>query len=245
MSCCSRNVDLRIPSFDTSGFEAVLGCAAQFPHNVVLGARQCLKLDNVIHFISLDALNAGHYWIRDNTIFQVRMVAYLGCGLAQHLKNFVTVFPVVYGNINLGHAPVASEIADHSEQAVGDEMDSAIKVAQDCTAQGELFHFARHGSGPNGVADAVLIIEQDEKPGQDIFHQGLRTKADGQSGDAGAGNQRLDRDAELLQDIEAAKYENNSGSGAVKNRDQGAKLLIAARVTAVTAEGQEPFPRYT
>ena len=50
------------------------------------------------------------------------------------------------------------------------------------------------------VSDADLILEDHEEAADDVAHQGLRAEADGQPGDAGAGQHRRDVDPKLLQD---------------------------------------------
>ena len=49
------------------------------------------------------------------------------------------------------------------------------------------------------VADAHLILEDEEEAGDDVAHQVLRAEADRQAGDAGAGQNRQHVDRQLAQ----------------------------------------------
>ena len=54
-------------------------------------------------------------------------------------------------------------------------------------AQGHAFNRAAYACHANGVAQVVLIFQQDEEAVDNVFHQRLRAETNGQAGDAGAG----------------------------------------------------------
>ncbi len=69
-------------------------------------------------------------------------------------------------------------------------MQRAIVIAQHGAAQAHLFDRTLHSRNADSVADVVLVLEQDEEAVDEVMHQGLRAKTDGQTGDAGARQQR-------------------------------------------------------
>ena len=71
-------------------------------------------------------------------------------------------------------------------------------VAQPGDPQGDLLDRADRLAGVDDVADAVLVLEDHEDPGQEVLDQALRAEAERHAGDAGRRQQRRDGDAEQL-----------------------------------------------
>ena len=78
-------------------------------------------------------------------------------------------------------------------------MHRAFLVAQHDRPQVDLFDQPALAVDDGDVADAHLILEDQEEAGDDVAHQRLRAEADRQADDAGAGQRRGDVDVELAQ----------------------------------------------
>ena len=64
-----------------------------------------------------------------------------------------------------------------------------LAVAQPGDAQRDLLDGADGLTGVDDVADAVLVLEDHEDPGEEVLDQALRAEAEGHAADAGRGEQ--------------------------------------------------------
>ena len=87
---------------------------------------------------------------------------------------------------------------------VGDSLNGTVwTIALRCRAGGRLridtasIDADMAAADIDAVADRESVLEQDEEAGDDVLDQRLRAKADGDAGDAGAGQQRRDVEADL------------------------------------------------
>ena len=62
----------------------------------------------------------------------------------------------------------------------------------------ETSHRPRQPGHADIVTDLDGIFQQQKQPGNEVLHQFLRTEADGDANDPGAGQERRDVDADLL-----------------------------------------------
>ena len=88
---------------------------------------------------------------------------------------------------------------ERADVAVGDGVDHAFNVAQHDRAQVDLFDRAADAVDVGRIAEADLILGDQEDPRDDVLDQRLRAEADRQADDAGAGQHRRDVDVELAQ----------------------------------------------
>ena len=106
-----------------------------------------------------------------------------------------------------GDGEVTREVGDGGDLAVGHDVERAVAVAQLGHAQGQVLDGALQAGDLDVVADGVLIFEQDEEAGEHVLEERLRAEADAQADDAGAGDERAQRDAQgaecLHEDIES------------------------------------------
>lgn len=79
----------------------------------------------------------------------------------------------------------------------------------------------------DGVANAVLVFQDDVEAGDDVANQILRAKPDRQAGESGDGGDRSDVQAELLRGGEQRKGPNDFAGAAVNNCRERAGLLFA------------------
>ena len=68
------------------------------------------------------------------------------------------------------------------------------------------------------VADAVLVLDEHEDAGQEVLHEALRTEAERDPGDACAGDQRSEVDAELAQDRHACDQPDHKRGDAAQHQ---------------------------
>ena len=78
-------------------------------------------------------------------------------------------------------------------------MDRALLVAQHDRAQVHLFDQPALAVDDGDVADAHLVLEDQEEAGDHVAHQRLRAEADRQADDPGAGEAGRDVEVELAQ----------------------------------------------
>jgi hypothetical protein len=115
---------------------------------------------------------------------------------------------------------------------------AAVEVAYVGQAQADVLHFADGLAEVHRVADAVLVLEHDEQAGQVVGDQALRAEADGQTDDSGAGQQRAQRDAHLVEDHGHAEHEQDDRHGAAEHGADGAGPLLAALFRTGPVAGQ-------
>ena len=88
-------------------------------------------------------------------------------------------------------------------------------------------------------ADRHLVLHDDEQAGYDVLHQRLRAEADGEAGNADAGQQRRDVDAELGSGRQPAHRQQQHGARAAQERQQRARPAAALHGVAVLVAGVE------
>jgi hypothetical protein len=95
----------------------------------------------------------------------------------------IDVFLVGDADVQQGARPIARRVGDDGDRAVGDDVRRAVDVPQHGRAEVDGLHLARAAGGCDRVPDADLILQQDEKSGDDILDERLRAEADGESED--------------------------------------------------------------
>ena len=89
--------------------------------------------------------------------------------------------------------------------AVGEDVDRAFLVAQHDRAQVDFLDEPALAIDDRDVADAALVLEDQEEAGDDVAHDRLRAETDRQPRDAGARQRRRDVDAQLAQDHQSPR----------------------------------------
>lgn len=79
----------------------------------------------------------------------------------------------------------------------------------------------------DGVADAVLIFEDDVEAGNDVADKILCAKADGEAGESSDRGDRSDVDAEFLRGHKERENPDDLAGSAIDSRGKGAGLLFA------------------
>src|SRR5208283_2201006 len=102
------------------------------------------------------------------------------------------------GNIHEGLRPIAAEVGEGADFAVGKGHQGAARIADDRPAQGKMFDAALRFGDLNGIANDKLVLEDDVKAGDDVPDEILGAKANGQGGEACEGGHGKDVNADFL-----------------------------------------------
>ena len=84
-----------------------------------------------------------------------------------------------------------------------------MHVAQEGGAQAHLFHHAGGGSYVDDVANAELVLDQHEYPGEKVLDEALGTESECDADNSGAGDEWPEVDVELRQRHEACDREDH------------------------------------
>ena len=85
----------------------------------------------------------------------------------------VGIFAGVDGDVEGADGEVAGEVGDGGDLGVGDDVDGAVAVAELGDAEGEVFDGALEAGDLDGVADVVLVFDEDEDAVEHVFEDGL------------------------------------------------------------------------
>src|SRR5215469_10014157 len=116
--------------------------------------------------------------------------------LLQQADYFVAVDAVPNRDLQVDLRPVPRQIADNLNVAAGYGMNGAVGVAQHGFSQCHRLDDALNARDFDSVAYVVLVFGENEETVNKILHQRLSAKADSDTGDSGAGEQRTHINAE-------------------------------------------------
>src|SRR5262245_22670663 len=209
-------------------FETLLDAAAQFAaYGVLRRPWQGFHQHEVIHLAARDALDAGDFWVRDHHVGEARIIPQFLAYFLQKHDHAVAAFVVSDGYVEGNLRPIASHVGDDLDFAVGDDVQGAVGIAQDGAAHGHVFDRALHAGDAHHVAEVVLVLQQNEEAVDHVFHQSLRAKPDGETGDSGRSQQRLHVDAEGGKHLHQREEKYDEEADAVDDAGQSAQLLRA------------------
>src|SRR5262249_34930519 len=137
-----------------------------------------------------------------------RLVGHQLCAdQAQDLDDPIDVFAVRDGYSRDDISEIPRQVLDARDFAKWDRMNRARLITQLDRANRDCFDDARMVLAEvNNIADGDLIFHQDEQTGDDVLDQGLAAKADGDTDNAGAGEQWGDVDADMGKDDQRSQY---------------------------------------
>jgi hypothetical protein len=125
--------------------------------------------------------------------------------------------------------PVLAHVAHAADVAVGHVPDGAVDAAQPRGAQADgLDGAGRGGVEVDDVADAELVLDEDEDARQEVLDQRLGAEAQRDADDAGAGQQGRQVDAELAEDHQPGDDEDDEARDAGENAAQRLDALLGA-----------------
>src|SRR3954471_16281828 len=108
----------------------------------------------------------------------------------------VAVFGVIGRHMESHLGPISCHVADDLNRAVRDNVQRAIAITQRGSTHCDFFHSSGYACRADGVAYLKLVFNEDKKAVYYVFYQCLRTKTNGESGNACAGKQRFNIDIE-------------------------------------------------
>ena len=123
-------------------------------------------------------------------VMPARLLPHLGRGVLHGLPDPGQVLVVGDREVDHRAGPALGLVADPVDRAVAHVPDHAVDVAQPGHPQADPLDRAGGGARVDDVADAVLVLQHHEDPGQVVTDQALRAEADGQAEHPGAGQHR-------------------------------------------------------
>ena len=114
--------------------------------------------------------------------------------------------------------PLLALVADAQDRAVRDVPHHALGVAEARGAQAHALDGARRDAGVDHVADAVLVLDDHEDPGDEVLHERLRAEADRDADDARADADRGEVHVERVEDHHERGRPDQRGDDAAQHR---------------------------
>ena len=116
--------------------------------------------------------------------------------------------------------PVAALVLNGAQQAEWHGVDRAAVVPQPDRTDAEAFDRAFVIAALDVLADPKRILQQEEDARDDVTHQGLRAKADGDPEDTEPGEQRPDIEPQSLQCGDGPGHDDNDQDRMAQQRQQ-------------------------
>ena len=147
-----------------------------------------------------------------------------------HLAGRRQVAVVGHVDVDERNRPQLRPVADPAHLAVGHVPDRAVEAAQHRGAQRDLLDHAGCLVEVDDVADAVLVLEQHEQPGDAVLDQALRTEPERDTGDSGTGDQRCEIHADLAEGQDDRDRPDDHRCGAADHQRDRVQAGLAPRV---------------
>ena len=151
----------------------------------------------------------------------------------EQLEDLVGVGGEVDADVDGGHGVADAEIGDGGDLRVGNDVEGAVGVADGGFAQGHGFDDAGKAGEAHGVADVELVFDDDEDAVEHVLDDVLSGEADGDSGDAGGGQQGAEVDADGVENLHAGDEADDGEAGGADDAGEGLDLGDAAGADGV------------
>src|SRR5262249_45829712 len=109
---------------------------------------------------------------------------------------------------------------------IADVMNRAVAITQDDHAQPDFLDEAAFPFDIHDVAHADLVFDQNEKAADDILHEILRAETDGETDDAGAGENGADINADLFEGHHAGDGNDEKNEEVTDESGKGVGALL-------------------
>ncbi len=198
--------------------------AAEFAHDTVALVDLDADVDGVDDLVTADLVDAEDCGVGDDYVLEGDIFA---DGVGEVLEDFddaIWIFAGVDGDVEGADGEVAGEVGDGGDLGVGDDVDGAVAVAELGDAEGEVFDGAGEAGDLDGVADGVLVFDEDEDAGEHVFEDGLGAEGDAEADDAGGGDEGAERDADGSKDLGEEIEADEEVAGGPEDRGHGANL---------------------
>jgi len=105
--------------------------------------------------------------VQRETIAPVRFAK---LGLVDQLFHTRNVFSVPDTNHHVHSRPLAGVVRGHRDLAVWNAVERAIEVTQQRSPKSDVLNTTRHAGDGDDVSGSIVVLENDERPGQRISH---------------------------------------------------------------------------
>ena len=106
-------------------------------------------------------------------------------------------------------------------ELLGIEWTNAVRVSDHRAAWIDIDHFAGDTRNRDRIADAVLVLDQDEHPVDDVADEQLGAEAERHADDADTGDEGRDVEPEFAQDDSHRDEHQDDGEAPVERADEG------------------------
>ena len=205
-------------------FEGEDDATAEFAQDDVALVGVDADLNGIGDGAAFDLVDAEDNGIGDGDVLEVGLVANCSGNVGEQGDDFVGVGAGVDADLEGGDGVVAGEVGDGGDLAVGDDVESAVGVAEGGAAEGEVFDGAFEAGDVDDLADVVLVFDEDQDAVEHVLEDALRAEADGDAENTGGGQQRLVGDAEEVEDLEEDDEAEDGVGGGSNDCGHGAEL---------------------
>src|SRR5262245_17290248 len=166
-----------------------------------------------------------------------RVLLHRHADLPDGSEHAIDVFVVGHADVDDRVGKLFAEVCQRRDGAVRKYLYRAFDVPKHDGAQVDLFDAAGDAVDASQITDADLVLEDQKEARDDVAHQILRPEADGQAGDAGAGQDRHDVDGQLA-------HHHQDPDEHDRDRDQAGEDAAERRGTPLPFEiGRRVAPR--
>jgi len=130
-------------------------------------------------------------------------------------------------DVHHGHGEALALVAHPQDLAVAHVPEGAVDVAQRRDPQPDRLDGAAGLPDVDDVADAVLVLQEHEHPGEEVLDEVLRAEADRDADDARRREDRRQINAELTQHHDRGDDPDHGGAQRPQHRTQRASALAA------------------
>ena len=209
---------------DAVFFEGQDKAAAQLAEDAIALIGADADLDGVGDGAAFDLVDAEDDWVGDGDVFEGGVVADIVGDFTKDGDDFVGIGAGVDRDLEGGDGVVAGEVGDGGDLAVGDDVESAVGVAEGGAAEGKVFDGAFEAGEIDELADVVLVFNEDEDSIEHVFEDRLSAQADAHANDACGGEDGLVGDVEDIEDLKEGDEPEDSVGGGSEDGRHGAHL---------------------
>src|SRR6185312_653397 len=198
--------------------------AAELAQNTVALVGPDPHVEQVIDLVAVDLVDTEHIRLVNDDLFESFIVPHAVGKSFEDGYHAIGIDPGVYTDIKGSNGEVAGKVGDGRDLAVGHDIDSAVAVAQCGAAERQVFHRTLHAGDFDGVADVVLVFEEDKDAVEHVLEDGLRTEADAEADNARGSDKGAERDADSTQQLHRNVGEDEGVGAGADDAGRGAKL---------------------
>ena len=146
---------------------------------------------------------------------------------SEQLNHSIGVGAGVDDDAERGDRVVSREIRHRCDLGVGDDVESSVCIAQPGQSERQVLDSSGNGGDFYGLADVVLIFDEDENTVDNVLAEGLRAQTDSHTKDSGRCEQRAVVEVEQRQDLQERQKSEDTVGGSAHDCRHGAELIGA------------------